>query len=210
VSTKLAHQTQKTAGIPNGLRTATVTATSPLTISVAGGAFSSGVGALASYSPSVGDVVSVFRQDSSWLVLGSVALTGVTRRVGTTNADTDGSATSGTTELVVNTVTVNIIAGQLYHVRSYFPYVGSVAADKFFIRLREGNTITGAQITYDNATITTTSAVYVAKPEADWVAPTSGSQVFCVTAQQFAGTGTLTPKGAPSQKRSIIVDLIAD
>lgn len=73
MTTKLAHQTRKAAGIGNGMRTATVTATSPITISVSGGEFSSGVGVLGSYLPKVGDVVAVFRQDSSWLVLGSVA-----------------------------------------------------------------------------------------------------------------------------------------
>lgn len=73
MSTRLAHQTQKTAGIPNGMRTATVSATGPLTISVAGGLISSGVGVLASYTPVVGDVVAVFRQDSSWLVLGKLS-----------------------------------------------------------------------------------------------------------------------------------------
>lgn len=72
MSAKLAHQTQKTAGIPNGMRTATVTAVSgsQVTISVSGGSFSSGVGVVTSYAPKVGDVVAVFRQDSSWLILG--------------------------------------------------------------------------------------------------------------------------------------------
>lgn len=74
MSTKLAHQTQKTAGIGNGMRTATVTAVSPVTISINGGEFSSGVGVLDSYVPAVGDVVAVFRQDSSWLILGATGV----------------------------------------------------------------------------------------------------------------------------------------
>lgn len=72
MTTKLAHQTQKNAGIPNGMRTATVTAVSAsgVTISVSGGTFSAGVGVVTSYAPRVGDTVAVFRQDSSWLILG--------------------------------------------------------------------------------------------------------------------------------------------
>lgn len=72
MSTRLAHQTQKAAGIPNGMRTATVTAVSggAVTISINGGSFTSGVGVVTSYAPQVGDVVAVFRQDSSWLILG--------------------------------------------------------------------------------------------------------------------------------------------
>lgn len=75
MSTKLAHQTQKTAGIGNGMRTATVAAVSggTVTLNVNGGLISSGVGVLDSYTPQVGDVVAVFRQDSSWLVMGAIA-----------------------------------------------------------------------------------------------------------------------------------------
>lgn len=75
MSTKLAHQTQKTAGIPNGMRTATVAAVSDtsITISVSGGTFTAGVGVITSYAPMVGDTVAVFRQDSSWLILGPTA-----------------------------------------------------------------------------------------------------------------------------------------
>ncbi len=75
MSTRLAHQTQKTAGVGNGMRTGTVTAVSGsvVTISVAGGQFSAGVGVVTSYAPLVGDTVAVFRQDSSWLILGPVS-----------------------------------------------------------------------------------------------------------------------------------------
>lgn len=74
MTTKLPAQVQKSAGIPNGMRTATVTAVSGgnVTLSVSGGSISSGVGVLASYTPVVGHIVAVFRQDSSWLVLGRI------------------------------------------------------------------------------------------------------------------------------------------
>ena len=74
MSTRGAAQIQKTAGIPNGMRTAVIAAVSgtTITISVSGGQFSSGVGYLKSYTPVVGDRVAVFRQDSSWLILGAI------------------------------------------------------------------------------------------------------------------------------------------
>jgi hypothetical protein len=74
VSTRLAHQTQKAAGIPNGMRTATVAAVtgSVVTLSISGGLFTAGVGVLSTYNPIVGDTVAVFRQDSSWLILGAI------------------------------------------------------------------------------------------------------------------------------------------
>jgi hypothetical protein len=75
MSVKLAHQTQKTAGIGNGMRTATIAAVSgsAITITVSGGSFSAGVGVVTSYAPIVGDTVAVFRQDSSWLILGPLS-----------------------------------------------------------------------------------------------------------------------------------------
>jgi hypothetical protein len=76
VNNKLAKQTQRTAGIPNGLRTATIAAVSgtTITLSVNGGQFSGGVGVIGSYAPIVGDTVSVFRQDAAWLILGRAAV----------------------------------------------------------------------------------------------------------------------------------------
>lgn len=75
MTTKLAHQTQRAVGIGNGMRTATIAAVSGnvVTLSVNGGLFSSGVGVLDSYTPQVGDTVAVFRQDSSWLVMGAIS-----------------------------------------------------------------------------------------------------------------------------------------
>jgi hypothetical protein len=136
----------------------------------------------------------------------------VSRRVGTTSGVSDGTTTSAGTESVYETVTVNVVSGQTYHIRCYFPYVGSIACDRFLIRLREGTTIAGAQITYStavpNATVPTT-AVLVETPESDWIAPSTGSQSFCVTAQRNGGSGTLTPKGATTSPRLLTVDFIA-
>lgn len=75
MSSRLAHQTQKTAGIPNGLRTAVVAAvtTSGITLSING----STVGPFACLDtmlPVVGDTVSVFRQDSTWIIIGRPTL----------------------------------------------------------------------------------------------------------------------------------------
>jgi hypothetical protein len=72
MTTKLAHGVQKAAGVGNGMRTATITAVSSsgITISVAGGQITAGVGVVTSYAPIVGDNVAVFRQDSSWMILG--------------------------------------------------------------------------------------------------------------------------------------------
>jgi hypothetical protein len=137
---------------------------------------------------------------------GRVYASDVNRRVGTTTATTDGSATSGTTELVVDTVTATVIAGRAYRVRSVFPHQHSVASDRFFILLREGTTVAGTQLSYDTTFGHTIAQVDTARPEADWTAPTTGTVNFCVTARRTVGTGTLTPKGAATQPRSLTVE----
>ena len=82
MSARLASQTQKSIGISNGMRTASIAAVSGgvVTLAISGGLVSSGVGVLESYTPVVGDTVAVFRQDSSWLVLGSIAATTIAKR----------------------------------------------------------------------------------------------------------------------------------
>jgi hypothetical protein len=101
-----------------------------------------------------------------------------------------------------------VISGRRYHVKAYFPFSGTVAADTYLIRLREGTTTGGAQITYATGVVQALSSVFVETPESDWVASTTGSQSFCVTVQRNIGSGTATPKGATSQTRFLIVDLI--
>lgn len=75
MTTKLAHQTQKAAGIPNGLRTGTVAAvdSTGVTLNISGGLVGP-FACLDTMLPVVGDVVSVFRQDSSWVILGRPSL----------------------------------------------------------------------------------------------------------------------------------------
>jgi hypothetical protein len=43
--------------------------------------------------------------------------------------------------------------------------------------------------------------------ETDWTASSTGSQSFCICARRTVGTGTLTPVGAATQPRSLIVEL---
>lgn len=75
ISPKLARQTAKTAGAPNGMRLATVTAvsTSGVTVDVNGAPLTN-LAYLDSAPPNVGDTVSVFKQDQTWLVMGRASV----------------------------------------------------------------------------------------------------------------------------------------
>jgi len=70
-TTKLAHQTQKAAGIGNGLRAGVVSAVSSAGITLnINGAQVGPFACLGTLMPNVGDTVSVFRQDAAWVILG--------------------------------------------------------------------------------------------------------------------------------------------
>jgi hypothetical protein len=138
---------------------------------------------------------------------GRIYATDINRRVGTTTATTNGTATSSTTELVVDTVTASVVSGRRYRIKSTFPHQHSVANDRFFLLLREGTTTAGTQLTYNTTFGHTTAQVDVLTVETDWTASSTGSQSFCICARRTVGTGTLTPVGAATQPRSLIVEL---
>lgn len=76
VSPKLAKQTQQAAGIPNGMRLATVTALGSAGYSVnVNGAVLTGLACLDSTVLRAGDTVTVFKQDQTWLILGRASKT---------------------------------------------------------------------------------------------------------------------------------------
>jgi hypothetical protein len=102
---------------------------------------------------------------------GRIYATDVNRRVGTTTATSNGTATSGTTELVVDTVTASVVSGRRYRIKATFPHQHSVANDRFFLLIREGTTTGGTQLTYNTTFGHTTGQADVLIIETDWTAP---------------------------------------
>jgi hypothetical protein len=132
----------------------------------------------------------------------------VNRRVGTTTATSDSSATSSTTELSIDQVTASLISGRRYTITWDAPWLGTIANDNFFLILREGSGTGGTQLDFQTvkvqaATIPTETAFV----QTDYTAAATGSQVFTGTARRSTGTGTLTAKGSSTQPRILRVDL---
>jgi len=137
-----------------------------------------------------------------------IAASDVNRRAGTTTATADSSATSGTTELSIDQVTASVVAGNKYTITWDTQWLGTVAADVFFLILREGSGIAGTQLDFTTvkvgaATITTEAAILMV----DYTATATGSQTFTATFRRSSGTGTLTAKAASTQPRTLKVDL---
>jgi hypothetical protein len=134
-----------------------------------------------------------------------IAASDINRRVGTAEAITDGSTTSATTELLnVDQVTCAVTAGRKYRVKWVFKYTGTVAADRFVIRVR----ITGAiEIESNVFLIPATGNTFTEILECDWTAVATGFMNFAGSIQRVSGTGTATPKGASTSHRTLTVDL---
>jgi hypothetical protein len=131
----------------------------------------------------------------------------INRRVGTTTATTDSSATSVTTELAIDQVTIAAVAGQVYRLAWWVPWLGSAAADRFFLLLRTGSGIAGTQLTFSTIVVASTSATEAEMVVAEWTAGSTGSQTFTGTFRRSSGTGTLTAKGSGTQPRLLTVDV---
>lgn len=135
----------------------------------------------------------------------------VNTRIGTSQGVSDLTAASYASETVIDTVTVNVVNGRLYKIAAFFPYSGSVAADRFLIRIRTGTTTAGTQLAYTSAeihSVTGTFPFYTKTIIAEWTAAATGSASFCTTAIRNNGTGNLTVKGASSEIRLLSVDLL--
>ena len=129
------------------------------------------------------------------------------RRIGTNNRTSDSAASSGTTELEINTVTGTLVSGRRYRIKWQCLYTGTTLADRFFFILREGSGTSGTQLAFTTVIIdasgTPTESVFL---EVDYTASASGSQIFTASARRNSGTGTVTAKGSATGPASLIIE----
>jgi hypothetical protein len=129
------------------------------------------------------------------------------RRVGTLTGDTDKAAASYASETVLETVTIAAVSGRRYRIKYVWHCVATTTTNLLYVRLREGSTTAGSQLTYKQHQVPTN--IDTASLEVDWTASATGSQTFAVTAFRQTGSTNSTFRGAPSQPRSLTVDYAA-
>lgn len=124
----------------------------------------------------------------------------------------DFTATSGTTEKLLDNITVSVVSGRKYKVRYTFHWQADTLNARYFVRLKEGLTTAGTQIGVVNMILLTPINTLVPgiAVEADWTASSTGSQSFTATIQQNSGAGTATVRGASSQQRILSVDWLGN
>lgn len=129
------------------------------------------------------------------------------RRIGTTTRTSDTAASSGTTELQVDTVTGTVVSGRRYRIRWQVLFTATAAADRFFFILREGSGLLGTQLAFTtmivDASGTPTESFIL---ECDYTATASGSQTWTASLRRNSGAGTMTAKGSATGPSSLIVD----
>lgn len=130
----------------------------------------------------------------------------LTRVIGTpTEATSDLAAINSATNVLIDSLTVTVVAGRRYKLSAYIPVILSDTASNHYILLCE-DSVSGAQLTYDTARHAQT-----ARPQAYviwvyWTAAASGSKTFVSCTRRADGSGTITPKGATSQKRTLTLE----
>jgi hypothetical protein len=137
----------------------------------------------------------------------TVANAAMVRRAKTT-ATTNSSATSGTTELAVDQVTISAVNGVTYRIRWWTQWQGSVANDRHFLLLRLGSGTGGTQLTFGTVVVKDTAAAEIAVVEAEWTASSTASQTFTATMRRSSGTGTITANAAATAPRMLTVDKV--
>ena len=118
-------------------------------------------------------------------------------------ATSNASATSGTTELIVDQVTFDAVSGRRYRIKWVVPFSGTVTDDRFFLLLRAGATVLDTQLKFTTVEINNQFDSIV---ETIWTAGSSGSQTISATARRSSGTGTLTAAGSATNPRQLSVE----
>jgi hypothetical protein len=130
-------------------------------------------------------------------------VTTIEGRLAVTTATSNASATSGTTELIVDQVTISAVSGKRYKIEWVVPFSGTVADDRFFLLLRAGATVSDTQLKFVTVEI---NNQFDAVVTTFWTAGSTASQTFSATARRSAGTGTLTAAGSATNPRHLTVE----
>jgi hypothetical protein len=112
--------------------------------------------------------------------------------VGTKSLRTVGSGTFTTSETILDTVTVDVVAGRSYKIIWDTQLQSSVADGYARARIRETN-VSGTVVQLRNhPTNLTASQSFPIRMEASWTATSTGSMTFVATAVRMTGTGNLS------------------
>jgi hypothetical protein len=129
-------------------------------------------------------------------------------RIATTTETSNSSATSGTTELSVISVTAAVVIGRTYWVSTSFGLSASVAADDVQINIRE-DSVSGTIIQSDVIDAPIVNRIQRLVLEASYTADATENKTFVAALQRVAGTGTFTRLGSATRPAFLYVTYVS-
>lgn len=218
MSQPLAGAIQQVAAANSNLRVGIVQAidsASAITVNIGGGIISD-MPFLASYSPAVGDNVSIARFDATWIALGIVGDPSLTVVRGTVSSSVTAFTSVGTTEMdlpfLASQENVKVSAGHIYELFVRCVTQQSVAADEFQWRCRRdapAPTSPGQEIgfqRFSNRTVTGSWSEQMQGPY-EAVADESFPIFWSLVRVTGSGTITATPTAGTTRAYMKVVDL---
>jgi hypothetical protein len=163
---------------------------------------------LDSYIPVAGDSVWVLQNDSDYLIIGRLGVSGTAvsgGRIATTVATGDSS--TFTTEAVIDTVVAPLVIGRTYRVRWMTHMLTATNSANIIIRIRE-DSLTGTGVQSGMVQLPLLSRAIESLIEGEYTAAATGDKTFVGTAVRDSGTGTCNAEGAADRPRFLYVDYI--
>lgn len=203
----LAEVIKATQPADNAMRTGKVYAVDGLTVSclVNGGVVDAGY--LSSYAPAVGDTVAISRQDSAWLILGSIngsgggsgssgggSVAGALLAAKVTNGNTTLASTAGAAVLVTKySVTFAQASGHTVMVRARFSWGSTADNNWILVNLRAGTLVSSP--TVGEFVLPATSLSFGRVDMVEGILPAStyggGTRTVVMTVSRLFGSGTI-------------------
>lgn len=191
---------QQAAGADSNLRVGIVQAVdsaSTITVNIGGGIISD-MPFLASYSPAVGDNVSIARFNATWLALGIVGefragqvMAGV-RTSTTPTPVTTSSTTEADIPFLANVTPRTFLAGHAYEFFARFITQQSVATDIFQFRCRRDTALTGTEMAFQRFSNNKTTGSWAQSMQFMFEETFTEPLSLFWSVVQVTGTGTIT------------------
>jgi hypothetical protein len=208
MSQKLAGAVQQAATSDSNLRVGIVTAiesASSVTVNVGGGTIT-GMPFLASYSPVVGDNVTISRFNATWLVLGVVGSPSLTVVNGVVTSSSTPVTTTATTEsdlpFLSSQVPLVVHAGHIYEMFARTISTQSVATDLFRWRVRRDVAVTGTELGFQSFSNGVINSNWAIQMVTIFEAATDDTFDIFWSLVRIGGTGTITATPVSGTTRS--------
>lgn len=129
------------------------------------------------------------------------------RVIGTPTVSTsDGTASSSTSDQLIDTLTVPVEQGRRYKLSAFVPFTAVDANNAFFVLLRE-DSVSGTQLVYETFYAPVAAGGYPVTPWVYWTASATGNKTFVSCFRRNGPTASNgQPRGSGGQPRTLTLE----